>query len=88
MLIPYSNVTVEFSKEHASLSKEVSRLEIAEAVRGAFEHSGAYRRDIIATAEGNGARSVVVEALGKLEDRRYGRLNDLWEVLHEIPVEV
>jgi hypothetical protein len=70
------------------LSKEVSRLEIAEAVRGAFEHSGAYRREIIATAEGNGARPVVVATLGRLEDRRYGRLNDLWEVLHEIPVEV
>jgi hypothetical protein len=87
MLIPYSNVTVELSKERR-LSEAVSRVEIAEAVREAFDSSGAYRGEIIATAEGNGARPVVVAALGRLEDRRYGRLNDLWEVLHEVPVEV
>lgn len=70
------------------MSRPVSRLEIAEAVRPAFEGGGADRNDILQAAEDSQTRPEVLEALARLDDRRYTRLNEIWENLTEIPVEV
>lgn len=64
----------------------VTRLEIAEAVSRVFEDGGGATRDEIVTAAGTASRPQVVQVLGGLPDRRYSRLNELWEELHGIPV--
>lgn len=65
-----------------SAEQELTRLEIAEAVRAAFEDGGATRDEIVAAADSAG-RTQVLDVLRSLPDRRYSRLNELWE---ELPV--
>lgn len=68
-----------------SVDQRVTRLEIAEAVAQAFGERGASRDEIVETAR-SASRPEVVEVLRGLPDRRYGRLNELWEELHDVPV--
>lgn len=68
-----------------TVDQKVTRLEIAEAVRPAFGGDGATRDEIIVAAE-LASRPEVVDALRSLPDRRYNRLNELWEELHDVPV--
>ncbi|HUG31487.1 MAG TPA: DUF2795 domain-containing protein [Acidimicrobiia bacterium] len=68
-----------------NVDQKVTRLEIAEAVRAAFEGGGATRNEIVAAAN-SASRPQVVEVLRSLPDRRYSRLNELWEELHDVPV--
>ncbi|MEX2652906.1 MAG: DUF2795 domain-containing protein [Acidimicrobiia bacterium] len=70
------------------MSQPVTRLEIADAVRTAFEGGGATREEIVEAAAGSGSRPEVAEALTGLTVRRYSRLNEIWVDLAEIPVEV
>jgi hypothetical protein len=65
----------------------VTRLEIAEAVGEVFGDGGASRDEILATARETG-RSELVMVLTNLPDRRYMRLNALWEELLDIPLGV
>lgn len=70
-----------------TIDQKVTRLEIAEAVRAAFEGGSATRDEIVAAAD-SATRSDVADVLRSLPDRRYGRLNELWEELHDVPVGV
>lgn len=69
------------------MSEQVTRLEIAEAVGRVFGDSGAVRAEIVAAASEAG-RPEVVAVLQSLPERRYIRLNELWEELHDVPVGV
>jgi hypothetical protein len=65
----------------------LDRIEIAEAVRPAFEEGGRVSRDeLIRTAFARGASAEVVAALGSLPPRQFGRLNELWQSLPEMPI--
>lgn len=66
--------------------REVTRLEIADAVRAAFEGGGAATRTEIVAAADAAGRVQVVDMLRSLPDRRYSRLNELWEELVDVPV--
>jgi hypothetical protein len=70
-----------------STEQRVTRLEIAESVRAAFEDGGASRDEIVAAAD-SASRPEVGELLRGLPDRRYSRLNELWEELSDVPVGV
>lgn len=70
-----------------TVRQQVTRIEIAEAVSDAFTEGGADRSQILAAA-GADSRPEVVELLESLPDRRYGRLNQLWEELEDVPVGV
>lgn len=70
-----------------TVSQRVTRIEIAEAVSLAFAKGGADRAQILAAA-GAETRPEVVQVLESLPDRRYGRLNQLWEELEDVPVGV
>lgn len=68
-------------------TKTVTRVEIVEKVGEAFAAGkGADRSEILAAATAAHARPEVLELLGTLPDRKYGRVNDLWEELHHVPV--
>ncbi len=62
-------------------------MEIAEAVGHAFGEGGATRDEIVEAARTTD-RGEIVAVLSGLPNRRYARLNELWEVLHDIPVGV
>ncbi|HUG32357.1 MAG TPA: DUF2795 domain-containing protein [Acidimicrobiia bacterium] len=68
-----------------SVDQKVTRLEIAEAVRAVFEGGSATRDEIVAAAD-SASRREVVDVLKSLPDRRYSRLNELWEELADVPV--
>jgi len=68
-----------------NVDQKVTRLEVAEAVRSVFGGGGATRDEIVATAD-SASRPEVVAVLRGLPDRRYSRLNELWEELHDVPV--
>jgi len=68
-----------------TIDQRVTRLEIAEAVRSAFGGGSATRDEIVAAAD-LASRSEVADVLGGLPDRRYSRLNELWEELADVPV--
>lgn len=68
-----------------NVDQSVTRLEIAETLSSAFEKRSVTREAIVAAAEST-SRSEVVAVLRRLPDRRYSRLNELWEELHGIPV--
>lgn len=70
-----------------TVSQRVTRIEIAEAVGVAFAGGGADRAQILAAAGAEG-RPELVKLLESLPDRRYGRLNQLWEELEDVPVGV
>jgi hypothetical protein len=69
------------------VGNRVTRLEITEAVRGVFGAAGASRDEILDAARGT-ARTELVTVLEDLPVRRYQRLNQLWEELHDIPLGV
>ncbi|MBI4261870.1 MAG: DUF2795 domain-containing protein [Actinobacteria bacterium] len=64
----------------------VTRIEIADAVNGAFAVRPAARAGIIAEAVENGARAEVVATLERLPDRPYSHLRQIWERLADVPV--
>jgi hypothetical protein len=68
-----------------NVDQRVTRLEIAEAVRAVFEGGGATRNELVALADSS-SRTEVVDVLRSLPDRRYNRLNELWEELADVPV--
>lgn len=66
----------------------VTRIEIAETVRPAFSQHGADRSQLLTAAAASRARPEILDLLGQLPDRRYSVLNELWEHLGHVPVEV
>lgn len=67
---------------------DITRVEIAEAVRGAFNGAGAGRADLIAAAAAAGARSEVLDVLGGLPEMRFREVRDLWSRLQHLPIGV
>lgn len=68
------------------MSGEVTRVEIADAVRTAFEQGPLDRAGLTSAAAASGARNEVVEVLSGLPVRPYRRLQDLWEDLADVPI--
>ncbi len=67
----------------------VTREEVADLLRSAFEQSGFLRRsEIIDAAIVNGARSEVVHVLAHLSETRFHRLQDLWADLADLPIDL
>jgi Protein of unknown function (DUF2795) len=64
----------------------VTRVEIAEAVRAAFEGSSANRSELLAAATAAHARAEVLETLAALPDGRFREIRNLWEDLRHLPV--
>jgi hypothetical protein len=64
----------------------VTRMEIAEAVRIAFNGSGAARADILAAASAAQVRPAVIDVLSSLPEIRFRELRDLWTELSHLPV--
>lgn len=66
----------------------VSRKQIAESVRPAFEEGPVSREELLRAAENADAGLAVKSALeGLPEGKRFNVLRDLWAHLHDIPVE-
>lgn len=70
------------------MSEPVTRLEIVEAVRAAFESGGASRSRIVEAAIENQARPETVAMISRLPERNYSRLNEIWTELDEVPIGV
>lgn len=67
----------------------VTREEVADVLRPAFEETDSLRRsDIIDAAISSGARSEVVHALTHLSEMRFQRLQDLWADLADLPIDL
>ena len=67
----------------------VTREEVADVLRPAFEQSNTLRRsEVIDAAIDNGARSEVVHVLAHLSEARFHRLQDLWGDLAELPIDL
>lgn len=64
----------------------VTRIEIAAAIAAAFGASGVGRADILAAATAHRSRPAVIDTLRRLPERRYVRLNELWDDLDEVPL--
>ncbi|MEX2194139.1 MAG: DUF2795 domain-containing protein [Thermoleophilaceae bacterium] len=66
---------------------DVTRLEIAEAVRDAFKSGPASRPEMVALAERQGARGEIVSLLEELPgERRFAHLRDIWAHIPDVPV--
>lgn len=67
----------------------VTREEVADVLRPAFEQSSSLRRsEVIDAAIGNGARSEVVHVLADLSETWFHRLQDLWTDLADLPIDL
>jgi hypothetical protein len=67
---------------------KVSRKQLGDAVRPAFEEGPASRADLIRVAGERGAGSALTGTLARLpEGKRFAALRDLWEYLPDLPVE-
>ena len=67
----------------------VTREEVADVLRAAFEQSSFLgRSDVIDAAVENGARIEVVQALAHLSETRFHRLQDLWGDLAYLPIDL
>jgi hypothetical protein len=64
-----------------------SRVEIADHVEEAFRHGPATREDLLGEAVRTGARPAVIDVLGRLPERPYPTLRELWADLPGLPVE-
>jgi hypothetical protein len=66
----------------------VSRMEIAGSIRGAFAQGPVSREELLETADRASASPEVKDALAGLpRGKRFGALRDLWPHLHEVPVQ-
>jgi hypothetical protein len=70
------------------VSEPVTRLEIAEAVKSAFESGSADRSRIVEAAIESMARPETVAMISRLPERNYPRLNEIWSELGEVPIGV
>lgn len=65
----------------------VCRAEIADCLEDAFGGSPVSAESLVQFATDHGARPPVIEVLGRLHEREYRRLRDLWRELADIPLE-
>ncbi|GAB2762130.1 hypothetical protein GCM10027174_43430 [Salinifilum aidingensis] len=73
--------------EHEQTYSPVTRLEILDAIEGAFTAPPVTKSEILTSAEDTGARPELVAALQELPDEPYTDVRDLWEHLPRIPVD-
>jgi hypothetical protein len=67
----------------------VTRVEVIDHIGGAFAAGPLTRSDLIVEAQRAGARPAVVELLGKLNDQKFSRPNELWnDHLRDVPIEL
>ena len=67
---------------------QVTRVEIAGHIERAFARGSATRSDMVHSAESNGARSEIIDALNRLPvDHTYPTMRDIWKHLEHVPVE-
>jgi cellobiose phosphorylase len=66
--------------------REVSRIELVQAVGAAFGSRGASRDDLLAAASEAGARREVLDLLRALRAREFNDVRQLWSELPEMPV--
>ncbi|GGM47994.1 hypothetical protein GCM10012275_18810 [Longimycelium tulufanense] len=71
-----------------NLTTPVTRIEIVDAIGGAFVASPVTAADLVAAADDAHARPEVLQTLRRLPARTYHSLRDLWEYLGDIPVDV
>ena len=67
--------------------KTVCRMEIADCIEEAFINAPLSPADLVEYAEDHGARSPVVQVLGRLHGDTYRGLRDLWRELADVPLE-
>ncbi len=67
-------------------SNTVTRIEIVDKIDSVFVGGSADRSEILAAAAAARARPEVIETLRTLPDRRFRKVNELWEELHHVPV--
>ncbi len=65
----------------------VCRTEIADCVEDAFVGLPVSSTDLVEFAADHGARSPVLQVLGRLHGGTYRDLRDLWSELGDVPVE-
>ena len=66
----------------------VCRSEIADCLEDASGGQAVSPESLVAFAAGHGARPPVLEVLGRLHERDYRNLRDLWSELSDIPLEI
>ncbi|MGH3321790.1 MAG: DUF2795 domain-containing protein [Streptosporangiaceae bacterium] len=66
----------------------VTRMEIADHVSATFEHGPSSRDQLLEAASDSGARPELVAVLERLPDRRFAALRQLWQDLHDVPVDL
>ena len=72
--------------DHAEVPM-TTRIEIADVLRDRLDGPLRSKAELLEAARALGARAVVVEALERLPERKYGGLRDLWPCLPGIPIE-
>ncbi|MEX2586439.1 MAG: DUF2795 domain-containing protein [Actinomycetota bacterium] len=65
----------------------VTRIEVVDHLGSAFSKTSATKSDLLTEAEQAGARGEVIELLSRLPERRFGRINELWTELQDVPIE-
>jgi hypothetical protein len=66
----------------------VTRVEVIDHIGEAFTTGSLTRADLMAAASRSGARSAVVDLLGRLPDRKFSRPHDLWDNLADVSIEL
>lgn len=66
----------------------VTRLEILDAVEGAFVRPPVTKSEVLESARDAGARDELLATLNRLRDRRLRSTRDLWADLKDVPVDL
>lgn len=66
----------------------VTRLEILDAVEGAFVRPPVTTSEVLESARDAGARDELLATLKRLRDRRLRSTRDLWADLEDVPVDL
>lgn len=67
--------------------RDVTRIEVAEAIGEAFEGKPISREELIEQAQRRKVADPLIGLLRSLPNRRYRHVRDLWEDLPEVPIE-
>jgi hypothetical protein len=68
-------------------SQAVTRVEVVDHIHDVFASGPVTRADLVAEAGRNGARTAVIDLLGRLPDRRFTRPHELWDNLRDVPID-
>ncbi|MBM0202409.1 MULTISPECIES: DUF2795 domain-containing protein [Micromonospora] len=65
---------------------DVTRIELLDHVRTAFDDGPASRNALLAAAAASNARPEVIALLNRLPERDFRQVRDLWEEMADVPV--